>query len=750
MENQFYLALQKNKLFSEVIVDDLDLSELKGKLIPAHEGEILYREAEPSEAVYLVISGEINLIKKKLLGANKSVVYKENDFFGYDEMNENISRTSTAIVLQDSYLVALSRNEIEKLVEQNHIIKTNLMNNSDIIDLDKLEKHERIENETDEGKIHEFEDPDVSSFAESSKDDLIDQHDEELESESADYDGELKEEKYEEIKDPETPDEIVSYKSETIDEQDDEPFILDEEIEEEHESADLQEASSEFNHENELEHEQNDAYEELSRAFSEAENAEGKETIEDERIDYSNVEEPETDEENPEGSVTAAEDEAEFMIVPDEPPTVDDFVAEDENELKAEEDSAKAPVVREERGRKYNSKELGMLVEEQLKKIIKASQMVNSNIKLDDVLKNIVTVAADLTSADRGTLYLLDKERNELWSKVANGSEVKEIYLKLGEGLAGWAAENQEVVNVENAYDDPRFQPEIDNDSGYETKSVLCFPIQDREDKIVGVLQLLNSKKGRFTRLDEEFLNAISIQCALALQNADLVEKLLETERVTSLGKMTNFLIQDIKKPVLVSKRYAEHVKTKHLPQDAEKIIDMILDQLSQVADLVQTTSSYSEGKAVLRTSRLSVNETLEDYSDRLDSYVHTRNCEIINEFDTDVKANLDSRELFQVYNHLIRNACDAMPDGGNITVSTSIQGSKVQIVFKDEGIGIPENIVNRIFEPFMTSGKTDGTGLGLTIVKKIVEAHNGTIGVKSTAGEGSTFTIELPAAAQY
>jgi len=237
----------------------------------------------------------------------------------------------------------------------------------------------------------------------------------------------------------------------------------------------------------------------------------------------------------------------------------------------------------------------------------------------------------------------------------------------------------------------------------------------------------------------------LSIHSAIALNNAEMVEKLLQTERVQSLGKMANFLIQDIKKPILVGKRYAEHLRSKPLAPEILQVIDMLLEQLSQVADLVQTTSSYSEGKTNLRTMNVSLNGTLMDYSSRLEQYTENRHSKIFSEFDKDVTVKIDVREFFQCYTHIIKNACDAMPDGGNISVSTKRFDKKIEIYFRDKGLGIPEGMKEKIFEPFMSYGKKEGTGLGLSITRKIVEALNGSVRVESALGEGATFIITLP-----
>jgi signal transduction histidine kinase len=175
----------------------------------------------------------------------------------------------------------------------------------------------------------------------------------------------------------------------------------------------------------------------------------------------------------------------------------------------------------------------------------------------------------------------------------------------------------------------------------------------------------------------------------------------------------------------------------------------MLNEQLSQVADLVQTTSSYSEGKTILRTLNVSLNNTLSDYAARITAYVESRNCQIITEYDKDTTVKLDVKEFYQCYVHIIKNACDAMPDGGNIYISTKRDDKekRVKLFFRDNGLGIAESLKEKIFEPFFTQGKKEGAGLGLSITKKVVEAHNGQIDVQSSLGEGATFMILLPAA---
>ncbi|HPN37430.1 MAG TPA: ATP-binding protein [Melioribacteraceae bacterium] len=392
----------------------------------------------------------------------------------------------------------------------------------------------------------------------------------------------------------------------------------------------------------------------------------------------------------------------------------------------------------------------GVMNIEQLQMILKAAQLVSSKIKLDDVLQNIVSVATNVTKSDRGTLYLVDKEKGEIWSKVVMGNELKEIRLKIGDGIAGWVAQTGEIVNIKDVQNDSRFKASFDKSSGYITKTMICFPIKNAEGEIIGVHQLLNSQNGEFTQLDETFLNAISIHAAIALENAELVEKLLQFERISSLGKMANFLIQDIKNPILISKKYAEHLKTKHLQPELDKIVNMILEQLSQVADMVLTTSNYSEKNKVLRQINTNLISVLNDYNSRLEQIVKKKNCSIVAQFNIDALVRVDLKEFYQAYQHIIKNAADSMPNGGEIKITTLKEPGFVKILISDSGIGIPDSVKEKIFDPFMSYGKKEGTGLGLAIAKKIVNEHSGTITFESIVDQGSTFVIKLPIAQDF
>jgi adenylate cyclase len=142
--------------------------------------------------------------------------------------------------------------------------------------------------------------------------------------------------------------------------------------------------------------------------------------------------------------------------------------------------------------------------------------------------------ASRLLNADRSSLFVVDEERGELWSRIAQGLEVREIRVPIGQGIVGSVAATGERVNLPDAYADRRFNQAIDRRTGYRTRAILCAPVRDPAGRIVAVLQLLNRLDGGpFDADDERLLDAFVGQVAIALRNARQMA-LIEDRRRTS------------------------------------------------------------------------------------------------------------------------------------------------------------------------------------------------------------------------
>jgi serine/threonine-protein kinase len=156
---------------------------------------------------------------------------------------------------------------------------------------------------------------------------------------------------------------------------------------------------------------------------------------------------------------------------------------------------------------------------ERLHLLLETTHRLMSARDLESLLGLISRTTTRLANAERATIYLIDQERKELWSKVALGDNVGEIRVPIGVGISGTVAATGETINIPDAYADPRFNPEIDRRTGYKTRNMLTFPMRAQDGKILGVFQILN-KRGGFGPEDMETLSVLAASAAVAIENA--------------------------------------------------------------------------------------------------------------------------------------------------------------------------------------------------------------------------------------
>ncbi|MBC6429440.1 GAF domain-containing protein [Nostoc sp. HG1] len=162
--------------------------------------------------------------------------------------------------------------------------------------------------------------------------------------------------------------------------------------------------------------------------------------------------------------------------------------------------------------------------------LLRATQTLGQSLDLEATLQIVMEQARILMQADRSTLFLYRKEMSELWTKVAaaaDGTNLIEIRISANRGIAGYVASTGEALNISDAYKDPRFDPTTDRKTGYVTRNILCLPVFNSANELIGVTQLINKQQSSFTASDEEFMRAFNIQAGIALENARLFENVL-------------------------------------------------------------------------------------------------------------------------------------------------------------------------------------------------------------------------------
>lgn len=157
--------------------------------------------------------------------------------------------------------------------------------------------------------------------------------------------------------------------------------------------------------------------------------------------------------------------------------------------------------------------------------LVKIGRSITAVTDINVLLKVIAEETKIAIQADRCTVFMYDKEKNELWSKVALGMDSQEIRFPADRGLAGYVVKTGEPLNIPDAYNDLRFNPDIDKETGYRTKTILCMPIKNNNKEIIGAFQVLNKLNGVFTKGDEDLLAAIGGSASIALENAQLFEQ---------------------------------------------------------------------------------------------------------------------------------------------------------------------------------------------------------------------------------
>ena len=168
----------------------------------------------------------------------------------------------------------------------------------------------------------------------------------------------------------------------------------------------------------------------------------------------------------------------------------------------------------------------------QLARLFEATLLLNSTLDLAELLDRILQIARSECHADRGSVFLVDAQKKELWSIVASGLEHQEIRVPFGRGVSGRVAQTGETINLEDAYQLEYYDRGYDQKFGYRTRSLLCLPIRHKTGEIVGVIQLLNQVNGKFAREDEDFLLKLSSHMAMALENARLHREVIEKQRL--------------------------------------------------------------------------------------------------------------------------------------------------------------------------------------------------------------------------
>jgi len=379
--------------------------------------------------------------------------------------------------------------------------------------------------------------------------------------------------------------------------------------------------------------------------------------------------------------------------------------------------------------------------------LYKLEKEISSAIGQEEILYRLLRKAVDLVGCDAGSIVILAEDSEDLIFASAVGSKkdaVRRLRLPRGAGVAGWVAEHGQTALVNDPTSDHRHLKDLEKELEFPVKNLLAVPLAVAGE-LIGAVELLNKKDGPFGSDDEKLATLIAGQAAAAVQVGRLREQREKEERLSSIGQMLSGVIHDFRTPMTIISGYVQLMSMEDQEAKRKEQAEIILQQFDFVNNMTRELLAFARGDTSLLLHKVYTDQLLKKMEEILVKELDANQVKLKVEDLYAGPIRVDENKLRRLIFNITRNARQAMPDGGEFRILVEEQDDRVCFSFTDTGPGIPEEIRSRLFEYFVSSGKEDGTGLGLAVVKKIVDEHGGQIEVESPPEGGACFKIFLP-----
>ena len=374
----------------------------------------------------------------------------------------------------------------------------------------------------------------------------------------------------------------------------------------------------------------------------------------------------------------------------------------------------------------------------------------------DELLERMMDIVFEQVEVDRGFVLMRDEESQELIPYVVRYRHKQDTTperITTSRRIINHVVAHREGVLCTNAATDERFADAKASGSihDYGLRSVICAPITAREE-LLGIIHI-DCSTGTHTYSEDQLrlITSIGAMSGLAIENARLVQSRMQTERLAAIGETVASLSHSIKNILQGLRSGADIVEMGLARRKLETIGDgwpIVQRNLDRIFNLTMNMLAYSKEREP-RLEPVQLNKIVADAVEHVQAQADARGVVLLSELDEPFPAvPMDGDGMQQVALNLLMNALDAAPSpDGFVTARTSYDAPNGMAIFTvaDNGPGIPEDQIDRVFEPFHSTKGHAGTGLGLPVAKKIVEEHRGTIEVESTP-EGTTMIVKLPA----
>ncbi len=405
---------------------------------------------------------------------------------------------------------------------------------------------------------------------------------------------------------------------------------------------------------------------------------------------------------------------------------------------------------------------------EKLAALLDLSTHIYSSLNYKEVLQKAVKLSMEIVGATGGTIFILDKEENLLIPLLtideSHEEAINSMRLKPGQGLTGCVAQTGVGMISNHSESDPR-SIQVPG-TPVEPESIISVPLT-WSGEAIGAITLRNNVGKIFVQEDLEILTIFARQTADAIENAKLYEKLekayeelsatqdrlIMVEKLKALGDMAGGVAHDFNNILGTILGRVQLLQMKidnpELIRELEAIEAATLEGRTTVRRLQDFTHVSSRSQHAKADLNKLIREAIENTSPAWKSTAQRAGITINLYSDLEsipmVKGN--HNDLREAISNVILNSVDALPEGGNIWISTGVSDGKVFLRIADDGTGMDENTKNKMFFPFFSTKGKKGLGMGLSMVYGIMFRNQVDISVKSSPGEGAefTFTFSLP-----
>ncbi len=382
---------------------------------------------------------------------------------------------------------------------------------------------------------------------------------------------------------------------------------------------------------------------------------------------------------------------------------------------------------------------------------------LTASLNLEQVLQIIMKRITALIGVERASIFLIDETSGDLVLEYNLGGGEGIRLPAPWPGIAGWIAIHGKPLIANDVRSDPRFLPDIDAATRFDTRSILGAPLK-LDERVIGAIEMLNKRDGTFTEEDSDRLVAFSKWAAIALHNARLYqeldeakERLASTEAIAVMSDMALNLTHRLNNRISVARIDATRIQTKCQDELRNPYLAQKVNRIRQVAvESLNIIRRIREPFEVADVEPVNVSDCL---AESLGAFQLGPGLEVMENYHRNLPPVMATRDkLVETFCHIIGNALDAMESGeaGRLQLWTHRRPDRlVEVIVSDDGPGIPLEVQAHIFEPFFTTKKDErgGLGLGLWLTRMYITRLGGQVKLDSTPGRGTTVSIRLPAA---